>query len=119
MAIVVDERNLGQYTAVKLTEAHNRLGQIVDDCQRGPIILEKHKRPRAAIVSVDFLEEALTALHGYREVLTRETMTDEQKADLEAARPSAAEIASGRWADEPDSAAEEGRRSELRLPFQA
>ena len=111
------DKNFAHFTAVKLTEAHNRLGQIVDDCQREPVILQKHQRPRAAIVSMEFLEHALEALHGYREVLTTETMTDEQKADLEAARPSAAEIAADRWDDEGDASAEAGRRSELRLPF--
>ncbi|MBC7580837.1 MAG: type II toxin-antitoxin system Phd/YefM family antitoxin [Tardiphaga sp.] len=119
MASAVPERNFDQFTAVKLTDAHNRLGQIVDDCQREPVILQKHQRPRAAIVSMEFLEHALEALHGYREVITTETMTDEQKAHLEAARPSAEEIAADKWDDERDPITEAGRRSKLRLPIQA
>jgi len=117
MTIAASERDFSNFTAVKLTEAHNRLGQIVDDCQREPIILQKHQRPRAAIVSMEFLKHALDALHGYREVITPETMTDEQKAHLEAARPGAAEIAADTWDDDGDAAAQSGRRSELRLPF--
>ena len=87
------------YPSVKLTEAHNRLGQIVDECQREPIILRKHDRNRAAIVSMDFLEEALDALHGHRRVTRTETLTDDQKADIRAALPTNDEISTGRWAD--------------------
>ncbi|WP_371424516.1 hypothetical protein [Tardiphaga sp.] len=119
MASAVPERNFDQFTAVKLTDAHNRLGQIVDDCQREPVILYKHRRPRAAIVSMEFLEHALEALHGYREVIATETMADEQMVHLEAVRPSAAEIVADKWDDECDPDAEAGRRSKLRLPFQA
>jgi len=119
MASLAPEKTYDHFPAVKLTEAHNRLGQIVDDCQREPVILSKHQRPRAAIVSMEFLEHALEALHGYREVISAETMTDEQKAHLEAARPSAGEIAADKWDDEPDTASAGRRRSELRLPFRA
>ncbi|VWX51060.1 Antitoxin [Novosphingobium sp. 9U] len=106
------------YAAVRLTDAHNRLGQIVDDCQREPVILQKHQRARAAIVSMEFLEHALHAIHGYREVITPETMTDEQKAHLEASRPSAEDLETDTWADErSDAAATARRHSELRLPF--
>lgn len=119
MASVASEKTYDHFPAVKLTDAHNRLGQIVDDCQREPVILRKHQRARAAIVSMEFLEHALEALHGYREVINAETMTNEQKAHLEAARPSAAEIAADKWDDESDPAAETRRRSELRLPFRA
>lgn len=117
MTIAASDKDFSNFAAVKLTDAHNRLGQIVDDCQREPIILQKHQRPRAATVSMEFLEHALNAIHGYREVITPETMTDEQKAHLEAARPKAAEIAAGKWDDDGDAAAESRRRSELRLPF--
>lgn len=68
---------------------------------------------------MEFLKHPLEALHGYRDVITTETMTDEQKANLEAARPSAAEIATDKWDDGRDPVAEGGRRSKLRLPFQA
>lgn len=119
MAATALEKSYDHFTAVKLTDAHNRLGPIVDDCQREPVILMKHKRARAAIVSMEFLEHALEALHGYREVILSEAMTDEQKAHIEAARPSAAEIAADRWDDEPDAPAEDRRRSKLRLPFQS
>jgi hypothetical protein len=88
------------FVSIKLTDAHNRLGQIVDDCQLEPVILRKHQRNRAAVVSMTFLEQALEALHGHREVITPETMTDEQKADLATSWPSADELATGRWRDE-------------------
>ena len=93
-------RDYPEFVSVKLTDAHNRLGQIVDDCQRDPVILQKHQRNRAAVVSMDFLEQALEALHGHREVITPETMTDDQKTDLATSWPSAAELAADRWADE-------------------
>lgn len=41
------------FAAVRLTDAHNRLGQIVDDCQREPVILQKHQRARAASSAED------------------------------------------------------------------
>jgi hypothetical protein len=87
------------FAAVRLTDAHNRLGRIIDESQRGPVILQKHQRPHAAVVSMHFLEQALDALHGHRQVITPETMTNEQKADLEAGWPSDAELTSDRWND--------------------
>ena len=51
---------------------------------------------------MESVEQAPEPLHGCREVLTAETMTDAQKADLEASRPSATEIAADRWDDEVD-----------------
>lgn len=93
-------RDYPGFVSIKLTDAHNRLGQIVDDCQHEPVILRKHQRNRAAVVSMAFLEQALDALHGHREVITPETMTDDQKADLATSWPSAAEQATGRWNDE-------------------
>jgi len=119
MTIAADERDFSRFTAVKLTDAHNHLSQIVDDCQRQPIILQKHRRPRAAIVSMAFLEHALEALHGYREIMDPEMMTDDQKADLATSWPTDAEVASDSWTDAPDPAAEARRRSELRLPFRS
>ncbi len=46
---------------VSLTEVHNRLRQMIDDCQDRPIIVKKHGRRRAALVSIDFYEAALMA----------------------------------------------------------
>ena len=117
MSTAIPERTF-PFAAVRLTDAHSRLGQIVDDCQREPVILQKHQRARAAIVSMEFLEHALDALHGYREVITPETTTDEQKAHLETSRPSAEDLAVDTWADDRDDPTATPRRhSELRLPF--
>lgn len=90
-------RDYPGFVSIKLTDAHNRLGQIVDDCQLEPVILRKHQRNRAAVVSMTFLEQALDALHGHREIITPETMTDDQKADLATSWPSADEQAADRW----------------------
>lgn len=54
---------------------------------------------------------------GNRAVIKKETMSDEQRADLAASRPSDDEITADRWADEPDTAREKSRRAKLRLPF--
>lgn len=117
MVLARSDQEFPDFESVKLTDAHNNLGRIVDACQHAPVILQKHQRNRAAVVSIEFLQSAIAALHGNREVITTETMTDDQKARLEAARPSDAEIAADRWDDELDPAAEARRRSELRLPF--
>lgn len=67
----------------------------------------------------DELLQPMEGLHGYRQVLTSETMADEQWVALEASRPTAAELAADKWDDEPDAPTEAGRRSKLRFPFQA
>ncbi|WP_298674033.1 hypothetical protein [uncultured Sphingomonas sp.] len=54
---------------------------------------------------------------GNRTAIAAETMNDEQRAELAASRPTAAEIAADRWADEPEIAPEKSRRAKLRLPF--
>jgi hypothetical protein len=56
---------------------------------------------------------------GNRAVIAAETMSDEQRADLAASRPTAEEIAADRWADEPLNAPEKSRRAKLRLPFRS
>ncbi len=59
----------------------------------------------------------MTEQSGNRTVITAETMSDEQRAELAASRPTAEEIAADRWADEPAIAPEKSRRAKLRLPF--
>lgn len=54
---------------------------------------------------------------GNRTVIAAEDMSDEQRAELAASRPTAEEIAADRWADEPHMAPEKSRRAKLRLPF--
>lgn len=58
-----------------------------------------------------------TEQSGDRTVIAAETMSDEQRAELAASRPTTEEIAADRWADEPDIAPEKSRRAKLRLPF--
>jgi hypothetical protein len=60
-----------------------------------------------------------TNFRGNRAVTAAETMSDEQRADLEASRPKAEEIATDKWTDEPDTTAARQRRSRLRLPFRS
>lgn len=59
----------------------------------------------------------MTKQSGNREVMAAAAMSDEQRAELAASRPTAEEIAADRWADENDPAAEKSRRAKLRLPF--
>lgn len=59
----------------------------------------------------------MTKQNGNREVIAADAMSDEQRAELAASRPTAEEIAADRWADEPDAAPKKPRRAKLRLPF--
>lgn len=93
-------RGYSGFVAIDVKDACNRIGQIVDECQRGPVILCKNQQHRAAVVSMIFLEQALEALHGYREVITPRALTIGQKADLAASWPNADERTNGRWENE-------------------
>jgi hypothetical protein len=96
--------NAESLVSVALTDFHDHPGTIVDQSQQALVVLTKHKRRYAAVVSIDFLERANAALeaqHANRRVLTRETITDIDAARLEASFASEAEVASGRfdWQD--------------------
>ncbi len=82
------------FASVTLTDFHNRPGAIVDQSQQAPVVLTKHNRRYAAVVSIDYLDRAaaaIAALHANRRVITSETMTDDDAARLEASLPSEAE----------------------------
>ena len=85
---------------VNLTDFHKSPGVYVDQSQTRPVILTKHKRPFAAVVSAQWLEHAeaaLAALHGNRRVYSEGTFPNDFAARLEASLPSDAEIAADRW----------------------
>jgi hypothetical protein len=84
-----------------LTALHDHLSETVDECQNGPIVIEKYRRPRAAIVSYAFLEYAVSAI----EQLTAPTrimakdIDDDLAQEIVAGYPTDAEVASGKWND--------------------
>ncbi|PZU05729.1 MAG: prevent-host-death family protein [Sphingobium sp.] len=85
---------------VSLTDFHKSPGVYVDQSQTRPVILTKHKRPFAAVVSAQWLEHAeaaLATLHGNRRVYSEGTFPNDFAARLEASLPSEAELAAGQW----------------------
>jgi prevent-host-death family protein len=88
------------FASVAVTDFYNHPGTVVDQSQQGPVVLTKNRRRYAAVVSIDFLDRAATALaalHANRRVFTTESMTDDEAARIEASISSDAEIAAGRY----------------------
>lgn len=91
---------------VPLTQFHNATGDYLDQAMRNPIVLTSHGRPRQIVADHAYVErlEAL-AWGNIVEALGIEArstaeMSEDLRARILANRPSADEIADGRWHDE-------------------
>ncbi len=47
----------GEYKRVPSVQAKNAFGQLIDDAQRAPVVIEKHGRPYAVVVAAADFEE--------------------------------------------------------------
>ena len=91
---------------VPLTQFHNATGDYLDQAMREPIVLTSHGRPRQIVADHAYVERLETLARGnIVEALNIKahpaaTMPDALRARVLANRPSAEEIANGRWNDE-------------------
>ena len=75
--------NVESFVSVTLTDFHDHPGTLVDQSQQSLVVLTKHKRRYAAVVSIDFLERANAALgaqHANRRVLGRRLISSQPQA---------------------------------------
>ncbi len=70
-------------------ELHKKLGQTIDDAQREPVVVTKHGRPHAVIVSAAYFEQLQRAVRRAR--LTGSLTPAEAAAAEAAAVPSESE----------------------------
>lgn len=91
---------------VPLTQFHNATGDYLDQAMREPIVLTSHGRPRQIVADHAYVARLETLARGnIIEALNIEAhetaaMPDALRARVLANRPSAEEIANGRWNDE-------------------
>lgn len=71
---------------------------LAEKCRYGPLVLTDGGEDMAAVVSLEFLYQALSVLHGNREVFTIAEAPEEIAASLR--KPSARDIERGLWEDE-------------------
>ena len=91
---------------VPLTQFHNATGDYLDQAMRDPIVLTSHGRPRQIVADHAYVERLEAIARGrIVEALGIEPratadMPEALRARILANRPSADEIATGRWRDD-------------------
>ena len=90
---------------VPLTRFHNNTGEFLDLSTRTPVVLTSHGRDRHIIAEAGYFRHLEKIAKGQLleamdlKVVDTADMSNEDRAVLEASRPSAEEIASDTWND--------------------
>ena len=98
-------RSIETFEHVPLTRFHNNTGEFLDLSTRTPIILTSHGRERHVIADVGYFRHLEAAAPGRlheamdMKAMRASDMSADDRAALEAARPSDAEIANDQWND--------------------
>lgn len=102
--------SLDQMAHRPLTAIHDNLSETVDECQDGPIVIEKYRRPRAAIVSYAFLKYAVDAIEQLTapKFMNAKDIDDDLAQEIIAGYPTDEELASGKWNDGRDTLPDDG-----------
>ena len=98
-------RPLERHEHIPLTRFHNNAGEFLDLSTRTPVILTSHGRERHVITDIEYFRHLEAAASGTLLAamdltpVRASNLDPDQRAAIEASRPTADEIANDKWND--------------------